>query len=78
MIFHVNFQDQTLTEVEEVEEKEEKLDPVLERIKNKVDPKTFEVYKKTIEHYWQECFLYQMEEMNGVMYDPEEAAKWEE
>lgn len=60
-IIYYDFQNSQITGVEEVEPKEEKLDPVLERVKDKMDPKNFEVYKRTVDHWMQENFMYQME-----------------
>jgi hypothetical protein len=68
-IIQVDFQNQKIINIEQITPVEEKLDPVLQRIKNKIDPQWFDTYKKTIEHYWEECFLYQMEKLNGKMYD---------
>lgn len=73
-IIYVDFTTQKITNVEE---QVEHLDPVMQRIKNKLDPKWWETYKKTIDHYHEECFMYQMEEKNGMMYDPEEVTQWE-
>jgi hypothetical protein len=43
-------------------------DPVLQRLKKQLDPEWFFIYKKTIEHYFQEMFLYQLEN-NKQMYE---------
>lgn len=47
-------------------------DPVMRRIQKKLDPQWWETYKRTIEHYWKECFIYQMEVKDGKMYDSNE------
>ena len=43
-----------------------------------MDPAWFELYKKTVEHYLEESFLYQLSEKNGIMYDSEKISRWEE
>lgn len=63
-IYNVNFQTKSLESIEEAETKEERLDPVLERIKSKMDEKSFDIFKKTVDTWMQECFLYEMEQRN--------------
>lgn len=63
-IYYVDFQKQELIETEEVEQKEVRLDPVLERVKQKLPPDQFELYKKTIDHWMEENFMYEMEQVN--------------
>lgn len=64
-IINYDFQKQQIISIENVEpkeKKEERLDPVLQRVKDKMDPQGFEMYKKTIDHWMKENFLYQMEQ----------------
>lgn len=77
---HVDFENQKVTRVENIEYDPQELhpDPVMQRIQKKLDPQWWETYRRTIEHYWEECFMYQLEEQGGLMYDPEEAAHWDE
>jgi len=63
-IYYVDFQKQELVEIEEVEQKEKRLDPVLERVKKKLPPDQFELYKRTIDHWMDENFKYEMEQVN--------------
>lgn len=63
-IYYIDFKKQELIKVEEVEQKEVKLDPVLERVKQKLSPEQFEMYKKTVDHWMDENFKYQMEQVN--------------
>ena len=53
-----------MIDVEEVEYKEERLDPVLQRVKEKLPPEQFEMYKKTVDHWMKENFMYEMEQVN--------------
>lgn len=65
-IYYVDFDRKELKDVEFVEnEPEEKLDPVLERIKNKMDPESFKIFKRTVDVWMEENFLYEMEERNN-------------
>lgn len=65
-ILHVDFSTKKLLTVEQIKfiEKKEKLDPVLERIKSKMDPEQFKLYKATVDHWMTCCFEYEMEQKN--------------
>lgn len=63
-IYYVNFQTHTLDRVEEIEQKEQKLDPVLERVKAKMSPENFKIFKAYVDAWMDENFKYQMEQVN--------------
>lgn len=65
MIYNYDFVNKKLVSKEEFIPKPES-DPILERIKQKVDPQTFEVFQTTIDAYFAEAFAYQMEKENGI------------
>lgn len=63
-VYYVDFISQELYDKEEIQQKEKKLDPVLQRVKEKMPPEHFEMYKKTIDHWMQANFEYEMEQRN--------------
>lgn len=63
-IYYIDFRKQKLIKVETLENKEERLDPVLERVKDRMSPENFETYKQTVDHWMRENFEYQMERAN--------------
>jgi len=75
-ILNYDFKEQKMISVQEVLPPPplEESDPVLARIKMKVDPDTFHIYKQTVESYFNEAFLYQMETENGIVV---EKSRWE-
>lgn len=74
---YVDFSNQSVTNIEKEKAQELHSDPVMRRLQEKIDPAWWEVYKTTIEHYWQECFFYQLEQEDGKMYNSDEAELWE-
>jgi len=65
-IITVDFQTkEVLSSREETAEiKEERLDPVLEKVKSQMSPEDFEVYKRVVDHWQEANFLYQIELLN--------------
>lgn len=65
-IIYVDFNSSTVQSVEEVEEKELKLDPVLEIVKSQLSEANFETYQRTIDDWMERCFMYEMEQRNSL------------
>lgn len=62
-IINVDFENKQITSIEEVEEpKEEKLDPILQEVKEGLDPEFFEIYKNVIDDWMRRNFEKQFRE----------------
>lgn len=64
IIYHVDFANKKVDKAEKVEEKEKKLDPVLQYVKERMPKEHFEMYKRTIDHWMQANFEYEMRKRN--------------
>jgi len=73
MIYNYDFQNKKLISKEEFVPLPE-TDHILERIKQKVDHQTFQVFETTINAYFAEAFSYQMEKENGIRV---EKSRWD-
>lgn len=67
-IIYVDFSSKTKTHEETIQPekvKEEKLDPVLEKVKEEMDESNFEIYKKVVDDWMRRCFEYDMDMRNN-------------
>ncbi len=66
-VISVNFNTSTVESVEEIKEKELRLDPVLEIVKSQISAEHFELYQRTVDDWMERCFMYEMEQRNPLV-----------
>ena len=60
-IIYYDFKNKVVLGREKVDQKVERLDPVLEQVKKELSPEHFEMYKRTIDNWMERNFHYQRE-----------------
>ena len=63
-IIYYDFKNLKINNIETIEPKEIKLDPVLEQVKKLLNLKDFEVYKSTVDDWMERNFIYEIEQLN--------------